>query len=120
EADCGERTGREPFARVQRAANRPIRTTVRKSSRSATLVETAPASQDEGGCSAISVHKASGSLSCSAITEHCKKNRIQVKHYLINFWQKLKKMQNGRKSRARAAGQGVTLGLRQPRGSVDH
>ena len=47
----------------------------------------------EEGYSAISVHKASRGFFDTVITQHCKNNRIQVKHYLTNFLRKLKKIE---------------------------
>jgi hypothetical protein len=84
------------------SAHRATRTSgsVRESSCSSrhTLAATAP--QMDARDSAISVHKASRSFLLTAITQHCKKNRIQVKHYLANFWRKAKKIQIRRNSRA--------------------
>src|SRR5437764_15355911 len=82
---------------------------VRESIRSSrhTLAATAP--QMDARDSAISVHKASRSFLLTAITQHCKKNRIQVKHYLANFLRKPKKIQIRRNSRALVPPRGPSL-----------
>jgi len=85
---------------------------MRESNCSAALSTRAPAPHVEERYSAISVHKASRVTSAVVITQHCKNNRMQVKHYLINFSQKRKNLSIRRNSvsRARQSASGLRLG----------